>query len=370
MAKPSAKIPDDSKIQYESQRNSNNIRKKDAEKKGDPKVGQVIDLNDSAPRPVYMSVPPFIKSLFDRFPLIKYDDAPLPWSSSPSSISVPDIIGTLFVHDSSDESIYPESSALILLLKSQGLYEKLNIVYGSEHATTKSGSMPYIYLNESSKPKSISQSISASDSKAMAKWLAHSTSSSESDFILPIKYKPAMVLLNTKIRAAWLYTLFCYTSNYNNIVKPYFSRMYVNASSLTPVLSAADAEPTTSLIPRIQSFLAYRSALSTVKRLTNCTSPISIEEQILASAEEALDALEIILEKAGGRHFSTIFESDSSSGSKFPNKFDTLVYGYLYAILKLDLRNADGSGVAKLKSIVQSHVRLTEFVSRVHEEFW
>ncbi|KAK9488418.1 hypothetical protein V1527DRAFT_457895 [Lipomyces starkeyi] len=295
---------------------------------------------------MYMKVPSLIKKVFDKFPLVKYAEAPLPSACIFPAPS--EKLGTVFVHAITDDWIHPQSIRLLTILKLAGVFDKFTIIPSSPHAASKCGSVPYIFLR--SRPKVDSDLLSRTiypESKAFYRWL-NSIAPSFPAFDAA-QQNPLLSLVDVRLRDAWILTLHLYPLNYSSIFIPRLSHAY------------SQSERSTSILPPI---LAYTTSHDAQKQLRRSTGVPRITEttqrSIIANAEEALDALADLLAVSGTLYLN---------GDK-PGVLDAAVYGYLWPILSLDFKNMKGDGQAELKTMVTERKMLVDLVKRIHDQVY
>ncbi|KAK9375668.1 uncharacterized protein V1513DRAFT_441593 [Lipomyces chichibuensis] len=293
---------------------------------------------------MYMKVPSLIKAVFDKFPVVKYAEAPLP---SACIFPAPtEKLGTVFVHAIGDDGIYPQSIRLLTILKLAGVFDKFTTIPSSPHAAPKSGSVPYIFLP--CRPKVDSDLLPRTiypESKAFYRWL-NSIAPSFPAFDAA-QQNPLLSLVDVRLRDAWVLTLYLYPLNYRSIFIPRLSHAY------------SQSDRSTSILPQI---LAYTTSHDAQKLLRRSTGVPRITEttqrSIIANAEEALDALANLL---------AVSETLYLNGDK-PGVLDAAVYGYLWPILSLDFKNMKGDGQAELKAMVTQRKALVDLVKRIHDQ--
>ncbi|KAK9235703.1 hypothetical protein V1525DRAFT_434462 [Lipomyces kononenkoae] len=291
----------------------------------------------------YMKVPSLIKILFDQFPLVKYAE-----SSLPSACIFPtpsEKIGTVFVQDITDDSIYPQSIQLLSILKLSGIFDRFTTIPSSSHAAPKSGTVPYIFLPSRPKVKSdlLPRTIYP-ESKVFYLWLASiAPSFPEFDYA---GQSPLLSLIDVRIRDAWVLTLYLYPVNYESIFIPRLSQAY----------SQSDASA--SILPRILAYTTLHDAQQLLRQSTGVPSITeTIQRSIIANAEEALDAFANLLVDSGKPYL----DGDD------PGVLDAALYGYIEPILRLDIRNRKGDAQAELKTLVTARNILVEWAERIHD---
>ncbi|KAK9324803.1 hypothetical protein V1517DRAFT_316347 [Lipomyces orientalis] len=312
-----------------------------------PDQSQSTTSSASQPSPsnlTYMKVPTLIKTVFDKFPLVKYPEAALP---STCLFPAPaEKIGTAFVHSTADDSIYPQSIRLLTILKLAGVIDKLAVIPSSPHAAPKSGSVPYVFLR--SRPRIKSDLLPRTlypESKAFHQWLASIAPSFPA--FDTAKQNPLLSLVDIRLRDAWLLTLYLYPANYKSILVPRLTQAY------------SHSDTSTSIIPHILAYSASREAQQLLTRSTGVSRITeTIQRSIITNAEEALDALAILLSDSGAPYIN---------GGE-PGVLDAAVYGYLRPILGLELKSLTGDGQAELKTLVQERKALVDLVERIHDQ--
>ncbi|KAK9350702.1 hypothetical protein V1505DRAFT_361499 [Lipomyces doorenjongii] len=293
---------------------------------------------------MYMKVPSLIKTVFDKFPLIKYAEAPLPSACIFPTPS--EKLGTVFVQAITDDLIYPQSIRLLTILKLAGVFDKFTTIPSSPHAAPKSGSVPYIFLP--SRPKVDSDLLPRTiypESKAFYRWLASIAPSFPA--FDPAQQNPLLSLVDVRLRDAWVLTLYLYPLNYSSIFVPRLSHGY------------SQSDRTKSILPQILAYTTSHDAQKLLRRSTGVPRITeTTQKSIIANAEEALDALANILAVSGTFYLN---------GGK-PGVLDAAVYGYLWPILSLDFKNMKGDGQAELKRMVTERKALVELVNRIHDQ--
>ncbi|KAK9367215.1 hypothetical protein V1509DRAFT_627334 [Lipomyces kononenkoae] len=291
----------------------------------------------------YMKVPRLIKTLFDKFPLVKYTDASLPSACIFPAPS--EKIGTVFVEATTDDSIYPQSIRLLTILKLSGIFDKFTTIPSSSHAAPKSGTVPYIFL--ASRPKVKADLLPRTlypESKAFYLWLASiAPTLPEFDYV---GQSPLLSLIDVRLRDAWVLTLYLYPLNYKSIFIPRLSQAY------------CQSDTSTSILPQIIAYTTLHDAQQLLRRSTGVPRITeTIQKSIIANAEEALDAFANLLVDSGKPYL----DGDE------PGALDASVYGYLDPILRLDIKDMIGDGQAELKTMVIARKVLVELVERIRD---
>ncbi|KAK7206630.1 hypothetical protein BZA70DRAFT_274745 [Myxozyma melibiosi] len=307
----------------------------------------------------WTTIPPLMKKLFDKFPLVTYPDTILPAAGCGSSADQKDKMGVVFVHDLSSVSIFPESVRLLTVLRLAKIYDSLTIFPASPHSAPENGPFPYVFVPRSlpkAQDRKKDQSYSL-PSPQFNSWLS-SLPNARSVPYSAAEDSPIIMLLDVRIRDAFLLTLYLYSANYKNIVLPGFYRHLNSSKAESKNLGSEN----TGFFPHVVSYVQYNAVKETLRRSVGSQRiDAKFKINILIGAEEALDALsDLVAESTSG----------FLSGTSEPGVVDAAVYGYLYPVLHLGLKGENGNGEAELVELVRERPNLVELVEKIHKLAW
>lgn len=228
--------------------------------------------------------------MFDRFPIITYDDNDLPQRTSHSRST-----HTLFIFTVSDHKLSPNPACL----KWQ-LYLLINNISfttsSSNNHASPTGALPFLLPATKSKRDPLPQPITASK---IQRW-AETQGAKEEETNL--KLEAYTSLIDQNIRNAWLYHLYLCPGNFESIAK----KLYVDTASSNPLVQAA---------------LAHQLRAAALHQLSRTWSFIDADE-IYEQADAAFSAL------------GTLLGSDEFfSKTGIPGLFDASLLAFTHLIL-------------------------------------
>ncbi|KAF2137509.1 uncharacterized protein K452DRAFT_321748 [Aplosporella prunicola CBS 121167] len=279
------------------------------------------------------TIPPPVKRLFNKFPLVVYAANELP-ARSPRARHQ----HALYIFATPDGAVRGHPSFNPGCLKWQAYLTfcdiEFRVVASSNHASP-TGALPF--LLPSGTHATLIDQPQVIPSNKLQKWAMEQTPAAMDD---PDdhRFEAYMSLLDNNIRRAWLYTVYL-TSNFETIAEPLYTA-------------------TTSSNPIVQATIARQLRAAAEAELLKYGAVID-GEAIYSEAEEAFRALEIAL--GSDRFFF---------GAEKPGLFDASVFAYTHLLLQ-DLghgwkESRLGNAVRVRQKLVRHQERLTDLFF-VHE---
>ncbi|KAK6422796.1 hypothetical protein LTR95_016618 [Oleoguttula sp. CCFEE 5521] len=272
-------------------------------------------------------LPTPVKRVFDRFPLVTYEENELPLRSTVrDSGNVLHVFTTVEEARTGRPSYNPGCLRWQAYLRFAGI--DFRTVASSNHASP-SGILPFLMPAVAS-PTGQRQAI---PSNKMKKWAStHGARSvrEPSD----MRYEAYMSLLENSIRKAWLYQLYLLPANATLVHK-----LYVAPCSSNPL---------------VQSSISYNLRLAAETELAKSSYSGTIaEEEIFSGAEDAFAALNSLLGSA-----EWIFE--------VPSMLDAALFAYTHLILEEGMAWGDN----KLGEMLGKHSALVVHRDRVLSDYF
>ncbi|KAK5746826.1 phosphatidylserine decarboxylase [Elasticomyces elasticus] len=243
------------------------------------------------------SIPPPLKHIFDRTPLVTYAANELP-SRSPNNRSR----NVLHVFTSPGDARDARPSFNPACLKWQ-TYLKINgidftTVESNNHASP-SGSLPFIIAGETGEVVA---------GNKLKRWIATQKKGEKTKEVEDVRYEAYTSLLDHRIRRAWLYQLYLHPSNASLL-----HDLYIRPCSSNPFVQMTISH---------QLRTAATSEMLKSNPSSSPSHPTIDEAEIMRDAEEAFAALAELL---GGREWFF--------GVEKPGLFDASVHAYLELLI-------------------------------------
>ncbi|CZR53245.1 related to mitochondrial outer membrane protein (Sam35) [Phialocephala subalpina] len=242
------------------------------------------------------SIPPPIKKLFDRVPVVVYPPNQLP-QRAPKSARIPSLYVFSTSHDAAagKPSFNPSCLKWQTFLNIAGVDHRL--ISSNNHASP-TGSLPFLLpaVHSSSSQESL---LPVTSNKFVKYASDHGGRVDESP---SMRYEAYQSLLDHRIRNAWLYTLYLEPLNFSAVAYP----LYVFPNSSNPLVRAS---------------IAYQLRIAAEAELLKHTSIIDTDD-LYSEADKAFEALSILLGDD-----SWFFGNDK------PALFDASVFAYTQLLL-------------------------------------
>lgn len=272
----------------------------------------------------WFDLPAPLRSLFDTFPLLTYDENDLPQRSSTARAQ-----HTLHIFTINDEELSPNPACLKWQAWLLARRVSFKVVSTNNHASP-TGALPFMLPAQVSRKSPQPQAITSSK---IQRW-AESQGVPEESFV--IKLEAYMALIEQNIRNAWLYFLYLQQDNFEHVAK----KLYVELASSNSMVRTA---------------LAYQLQGAAREQLLRVRSRIDVEE-IYESADAAFRSLATVL-------------SDDSFFSKAdsPSLFDATLFSYTHLILRFgqDSQSSISWSSTTLLDLLLRHDRLVQHSQRV-----
>ncbi|GAB7365641.1 hypothetical protein MBLNU230_g6705t1 [Neophaeotheca triangularis] len=278
----------------------------------------------------WFSIPPALKEIFDRYPLVEYARNELPLRAPRKREE-----NVLYIFTTERDARAGRASFNPACLKWQTYMKFTEIAFqvrpSSNHASP-SGALPFLLPAspsiDSEKP------VDPVPSNKLRKWL-----SSQSGTELPaepedVRYEAYGALVEGAIRKAWLYQLYINSAN-----RTLLHRLYTRPNSTNPFVQAA---------------IVHQLRSAATAELTKTTFTIS-EAALMHDAEEAFAALSQLLGEE-----NWFFQQDS------PGLFDANIFAYTHLILD----ERFGWGENRLKGILEGYANLVAHRDRIREMYF
>ncbi|KAK5683551.1 phosphatidylserine decarboxylase [Elasticomyces elasticus] len=273
------------------------------------------------------SIPPPLKHIFDRTPLVTYAANELP-SRSPKNRSR----NVLHVFTSPEDAQHGRPSFNPACLKWQTYLKVHGIdfqtVESNNHASP-SGSLPFLIAGETGEVVA---------GNKLKRWVATQKKGEKTKEVEDVRYEAYTSLLDHRIRRAWLYQLYLQPSNASLL-----HDLYRRPCSSNPFVQMTIAHQLRS------------AAMSEILKSNPSSSPShpTIDEaEIMGDAEEAFAALAELL---GGKEWFF--------GVEKPALFDASVHAYLELLIGKGMQwkeNRLGEMVKKYEGLVKHRERVKE----------
>ncbi|WPH02300.1 mitochondrial outer membrane protein (Sam35), protein [Acrodontium crateriforme] len=273
-----------------------------------------------------LAIPPPLKRVFDKFPLVTYDANELPLNA-PRQRNQHVLHVFTIDKDAPDGklSFNPACAKWQAYLKFNDI--PFRTVRSSNHASP-SGMLPFLIPAGTG-----AKSTDPIPSNKLKKWLALQKKSTKSHDTNDVRYEVYMSLIDSCIRKAWLFQLYLSPPNRTLLkqlyVEPCSSNFFIQQTTLYQLRQAAEAE------------LAKSSQSNEVA-----------EKDIMRDAEEAFEALSTLLDEAKGPWFA---------GGEQPDLFDASVFAYTHLILSDALAWKDN----QLGEMLRNHPNLVQHQERI-----
>ncbi|KAK5739564.1 hypothetical protein LTR17_005253 [Elasticomyces elasticus] len=280
----------------------------------------------------FFAIPPPLKHIFDRTPLVTYAANELP-SRSPRNRSR----NVLHVFTSPEDardgrpSFNPACLKWQTYLKTHGI--DFQTVESNNHASP-SGSLPFLITGETGEVVA---------GNKLKRWVATQKKGEKMKEVEDVRYEAYTSLLDHRIRRAWLYQLYLHPSNasllHDLYIRPCSSNPFVQMTIAHQLRSAATSE----LVKSNPS--------------SSPSHPTIDEAEIMGDAEEAFAALAELL---GGREWFF--------GQEKPGLFDASVHAYLELLIGEGMQwkeNKLGEMVKKYEGLVKHREKVKEIVVRL-----
>lgn len=274
----------------------------------------------------WWSLPPAIRRVFDRFPLITYAASSLPQRAPRNRHE-----NVLYIFQSDDPNLRDTPSFNPSCLKWQAYLKFHGIplrTRPSNNHASPTGALPFLLPA----PKDATRPSSPIPANRIPKWVLSQGGKEEA---VHTRQEAYLALIDHSIRSAWLYYLYLDADNFRSVAWP----LYVaSASSSYPVRL--------SLAQQLQS-AAKEELLK--------TSVVIDAQELYIQAEQAFEALSTLL--AGDKFFFS---------QTTPGLFDASLFAYTQIILddRLDFTNPI------LKSALQRHDNLIKHRDRLIRGFF
>ncbi|KAK4546887.1 hypothetical protein LTR36_001619 [Oleoguttula mirabilis] len=263
---------------------------------------QRLDASSRAQKPTtdkpsrsFFTIPPPVKRIFDKFPLVTYAENELP-SRAPKERGK----HVLHIFTSEEDARKGRPSFNPACVKWQA-YMKFNgidvsVVPSSNHASP-SGALPFLL------PAVAASAKDPVPSNKLRKWVLSQKGAEKAQESEDIRYEAYASLLDTRIRKAWLFQL--YLNPANNAL---LQRLYIAPCSSNPF---------------VRMTIAYqlRQAAET-ELVKSSASDRLVEDDIMRDAEGAFEALATLLG-----------EDEWFFGQEQPGLFDASVFAYTHLLL-------------------------------------
>ncbi|KAL1922545.1 uncharacterized protein VTP21DRAFT_10084 [Calcarisporiella thermophila] len=258
-------------------------------------------------------IPPAIKQLFATFPLKTYDPVHTP---------VHPVKPVLYVYGPGWKSDAPSFDADCLTLQTYLLFcgYDFQVKNGNEPLMSPNGKLPFLALPNGD----------CLDKERIFELLQAENKLPPLDKVQESLNKAFSALVETKLRPALLYNIFCESQNFERLASRYV------AHCASPIDRVALYQLKSAVVSEL---LAYRDVLA--------------REEIYNEAEQALEALSLKLSEGGDYFF----------GSK-PTLLDAIVFAHLHTIL------ASHAPVSVLREAVQRRKNLVELAKRIYNAYY
>ncbi|EMC99012.1 hypothetical protein BAUCODRAFT_22311 [Baudoinia panamericana UAMH 10762] len=267
------------------------------------------------------SVPPPVKRIFDKFPLITYETNALPLRAPRGREE-----HVLHVFTSEEGSQHGRPSYNPACLKWQAYLKFTSISFrtvpSSNHASP-SGALPF--LIPSSFTDEAAKTQSTIPSNRLKRWVANQQQAEKPEEPADVRYEAYASLLEIRIRNAWLYQLYLEPANTGLV-----HRLYIAPCSSNPL---------------VQMTIAYQlrqAAEAEILKARPASAPANIilEDDVYRDAGEAFEAL------------SSLLANDQCFFSQAkPGLFDASVFAYTQLLLDDTLNWSENRLGQKLKAL-------------------
>ncbi|KUJ18420.1 uncharacterized protein LY89DRAFT_706892 [Mollisia scopiformis] len=242
------------------------------------------------------SIPPPVKKLFDRVPIVVYAPNQLP-QRAPKPARIP----SLYVFSTSHDAAAGKPSFNPSCLKWQTFLNIASVnhrLISSNNHASPTGSLPFLLpAVQSNSPQDALLPVTSNKFVKYASnhggWVDESPS---------MRYEAYQSLLDHRIRNAWLYTLYLEPLNFSSVAYP----LYVSSTSSNPLVRAS---------------IAYQLRLAAETELLKHTSIIDTDD-LYSEADKAFEALS-----------SLLGEDSWFFGNDKPALFDASVFAYTQLLL-------------------------------------
>lgn len=272
----------------------------------------------------WFALPAPLRSLFDTFPLLTYDENELP-----QRISTARAQHTLHIFTLQDEELSPNPACLKWQAWLLAKRLPFRVVSANNHASP-TGALPFVLPAQVSRKDPQPQAITSSK---IQRW-AETQDMIEEPF--DMRLEAYMTLIEQNVRNAWLYFLYLQPENFATVAR----KLYVETSSSNSMVRAA---------------LAHQLQTAAREQVLRTRSRIDAEE-IYEAADSAFSALATAL-------------SDNSFSSKTnsPSLFDVTLFSYTHLLLRFGQNSQSlirWSNTALLDILLQ-HEKLVSHSQRV-----
>ncbi|KAI9844681.1 MAG: hypothetical protein M1837_005423 [Sclerophora amabilis] len=277
-----------------------------------PQDDNVDDTQPAAAQPSrrrvrdLFTIPPPIKRLFDKFPLVTYPANELPLRSPQRGRTLQSAqLPTLYIFATEKDARNDRPSFNPTCLKWQSFLKFNHVVFASvasnNHASP-SGALPFLLPSPQSQSSSAEQVAPVASNK-LDKWvMAHRSVPDERS---NLRYDAYISLLDHRIRNAWLHYLYLEPRNASVM-----HRLYVEPCSSNPLVSAMTSH---------QLYSAAEEELSRTARVVDVGN-------LYEEADRAFGAIS-----------SLLGDDQWFFGAEKPGLFDASVFAYTYQLLNEDM---------------------------------
>ncbi|OCK79375.1 hypothetical protein K432DRAFT_393960 [Lepidopterella palustris CBS 459.81] len=276
------------------------------------------------PRRSFFTVPPPIKRLFDKFPLLTYPANELPLRAPRNRHQHALYIFTTTAGATKGAPSYnPSCLKWQTYLKFSQL--EFRVVSSNNHASP-SGALPFLLPSS----PDISKPLEPVSSDKLQKWALNNGGAAVEE-PSDLRYEAYLSLLDHRIRRAWLYSLYL-TSNFTSIAES----LYVLPTSSNSLVRLA---------------IAYELRAAAEAELLKHSTIVNAES-LYEDAKEAFGALETVLG-----------DDEWFFGAEKPGLFDASVFAYTHLLLDDGL--GKGWAESRLQNIVMQRGKLVAHRGRI-----
>ncbi|KAI9759781.1 MAG: hypothetical protein M4579_002080 [Chaenotheca gracillima] len=282
----------------------------------------------------YFTIPPPVKRLFDRFPLVIYAPNELPASSPQRRRDTQtEQLHTLYIFSTREDARHGRPSFNPTCLKWQAYLMFKNVAFAaiaSNNHASPSGALPFL-LPRPHKDSSPTDPGAPIPSNKLERWVSKQEGGSEVPYNM--RYDAYISLLDHRIRNAWLYNLYLEPTNASVM-----RRLYIDPCSSSPVVTAA---------------IAHQLRTAAEAEIAKATGSVHVSN-IYSEADKAFGALSTLLGE--DRWFF---------GADQPGLFDASVFAYTYQLL-----TEQGWGHRDLVDYVNKRENLVAHCKLISEAFF
>ncbi|KAI9826441.1 MAG: hypothetical protein M1826_006650 [Phylliscum demangeonii] len=328
----------------------------------------------------WLAIPPPLKRLFDRFPLVTYAANSAPWRSAAAvaaTTTAPGALVRLYVFSTAADARAGQPSFNPGCLKWQTFLKFRAVAFAtvaSNNHASPSGALPFLLPSVSAASLVAADGGRAIVASGMERWVQEQRTGpaapekprqpyqhrpeEESD----PRHKPYQSLLDHAIRQAWLHQLYLDPSN-----APVLQQLYIHPCSSNPLVRATIGYQ---LRNAVLAELSFSSSSSSHARRALFTA--ADVDSLYAAADEAFDALSTLL--GDGRWF---FDADG------PRVLDAAVFAYTCLVLGGDGEGHQQGVIAwpapdaidhrsdsRLGQMVRRHANLVRHRDRILREYY